>query len=877
MSDASQILGRRYRVERELGSGGMATVYLALDLKHNRQVAIKVLRSELAATLGAERFSREIATTASFQHPHILPLLDSGHSGDLLFYVMPYVAGESLRARLARERELPMADVVRILIDVVDALAYAHAHQVVHRDIKPENVLLSQRHALVTDFGVAKAVSDAALDHSITTAGLAIGTPAYMAPEQAAADPNIDARADIYAVGVLGYELITGRPPFANRPPAAVLAAHITERPESPDRLRPACPASLAHIVMKCLEKRPDDRWQTCDELLVELESLATPASGTHFPAARRRIRPWVIAGAVALALVGGWMVATERPQASLAVGQRVQVTLDPGLEIDPALSPDGRLIAYVGNSSGELKLYVRQLGSGASAIPVVRDVTGWQRLPSWSPDGRQLLYLSQRGIELVPALGGPAQIIVPAPRVTAAGAVAPDGAHFAYANADSIYIAAVGGGRPRFVTAARDPHSFAWSPDAKRLAFVSGNSMYLALQTLGNIATSSIWTVRAQGGEPVRATDDVWFNASPVWTHDGGSLLFLSSRAGGRDVFQQHLNRSGRPEGPPVQLTTGLSALTIGLSADGKRLAYALLTETSNVWSLQTAPNRSTSIVGARPLTRGDQTIEGFDISPDGQWLAFDSNRGGVQQIFKMHIPGGEPRQLTNDSNPMFFPAWSPDGREIGFHGYREQRRQLFVIPAEGGTMTQLTTGPSDHRGAQWLGNGRTLGMVTDYGTPSTRLEATTRGPDGHWSAPRVAALVVSGDTLRGASLGVGAWSPDGRLVARLLDDAVVVAPGAGGAARRIAVPARPFWLGFPRWSEDDRWLYYAALDSNGVVGSVVGVPVNGGAARVVVRFDDPTRPWHRYGFVVRGRTFYFTLGDLQSDVWVAEIGRGR
>src|SRR5438445_8426781 len=204
-------LADRYRLIRELGSGGMATVYLAEDMRHRRQGAVKVLRPELAATLGADRFTREIETVAQFQHPHILPLLDSGQADGFFYYVMPYVEGESLRDRLARHGELPIHDAVKILIEITDALAYAHAHGVVHRDIKPDNVLLSGRHALVMDFGVAKALSEATGRRQLTTAGVAIGTPAYMAPEQATADPNIDHRVDIYAVGVMGYELLTGR------------------------------------------------------------------------------------------------------------------------------------------------------------------------------------------------------------------------------------------------------------------------------------------------------------------------------------------------------------------------------------------------------------------------------------------------------------------------------------------------------------------------------------------------------------------------------------------------------------------------------------------------------------------------------------------
>ena len=273
-------LSDRYTIERELGAGGMATVYLAEDLKHHRKVAVKVLRPELAAALGADRFHQEIEIAAQLTHPHILPLHDSGDADGFLFYVMPYIEGESLRERLAKEGELPVTDAVRILKEVVDALAEAHSHGVVHRDIKPDNVMLRGRHALVTDFGVAKAVNEATGRQKLTTEGVALGTPAYMAPEQAAADPQIDHRADIYAVGAVAYELLTGRPPFTGNTQQEILAAHVTQAPEPVTRYRQSVPPALADLVMKCLEKKPADRWQTAEELIPQLEALATPSGG---------------------------------------------------------------------------------------------------------------------------------------------------------------------------------------------------------------------------------------------------------------------------------------------------------------------------------------------------------------------------------------------------------------------------------------------------------------------------------------------------------------------------------------------------------------------------------------------------------------------
>ncbi len=271
----------RYSIVREIGAGGMATVYLAHDVKHNRKVALKVLKPDLAAVVGAERFLREIEVTANLQHPHILPLFESGAAEGFLFYVMPYVEGESLRGRLEREGALPIAEATRLIREVADALAYAHSRGVVHRDIKPDNVMISGRHATVTDFGVARAVSEAAGSAALTTVGMAVGTPAYMSPEQAAADPDIDHRADIYAFGVFAYELLTGAPPFADRKVQNVLAAHLFERPKPLREVRPDVGSGLSDVVMRCLSKEPDDRWASAEEIVRELEALSTPGTGT--------------------------------------------------------------------------------------------------------------------------------------------------------------------------------------------------------------------------------------------------------------------------------------------------------------------------------------------------------------------------------------------------------------------------------------------------------------------------------------------------------------------------------------------------------------------------------------------------------------------
>jgi tRNA A-37 threonylcarbamoyl transferase component Bud32/TolB-like protein len=334
MSDSALIthlnaaLEGRYRIESELGEGGMATVYLADDLRHERKVALKVLKPDLAASLGHDRFLQEVRITANLQHPHILPLFDSGEADGFLFYVMPHVDGETLKDRLAHEGELPVSDAARILHDVVDALSAAHAAGVIHRDIKPANILLRGRHAIVADFGVAKAISEAKLGGMMTTVGTSLGTPAYMSPEQAAADEAIDHRTDIYAVGAMAYEVLTGSPPFTGSTHRQVLTAHITKTPDPVTEHRRSVPVELGVAIMRCLEKKRADRWQHIDELLPYLEAATTSSRGmtpvgmppVKRPGGRRVPMKGVMAG-VALAGVVGALLLWRWPETGPAQG----------------------------------------------------------------------------------------------------------------------------------------------------------------------------------------------------------------------------------------------------------------------------------------------------------------------------------------------------------------------------------------------------------------------------------------------------------------------------------------------------------------------------------------------------------------------------
>jgi len=363
----AEALRDRYVIERELGRGGMATVYLARDLKHSRPVALKILLPELAVVLGPDRFQREIRFAARLQHPHILTVLDSGEAAGQLWFTMPYVEGESLRARLARERRLSVADALSVLQDVAQALAYAHRHGVVHRDIKPENILLTEDAALVTDFGVAKPMAAAGDDGVITTVGLALGTPQYMAPEQIAGDPSLDQRADLYAFGVVAYEVLAGEPPFRAASPRAILAAHLVEQAPPLITKRPDVPPQVAQVVASCLEKDPEARPESASAIVQALQAAHTPGGTTISgirplePPRRRRFTRWQLAaGALALLLLLGAGAMTFVPRSSRAalftILTRGPARLDPGrVLVAPFENETGdSSLAFLGNMTAD-------------------------------------------------------------------------------------------------------------------------------------------------------------------------------------------------------------------------------------------------------------------------------------------------------------------------------------------------------------------------------------------------------------------------------------------------------------------------------------------------------------------------------------------
>jgi Tol biopolymer transport system component/tRNA A-37 threonylcarbamoyl transferase component Bud32 len=874
----SLALADRYRLEREVGQGGMATVYLAHDLKHDRKVAVKVLRPELAAVIGAERFLSEIKTTANLQHPHILPLFDSGAADSFLFYVMPFIEGESLRDRLNREKQLPIPDAVRIATEVASALDYAHRHNVIHRDIKPENVLLHDGQALVADFGIALAASKAG-GSRMTETGMSLGTPHYMSPEQAMGQREITPRSDVYALGAMTYEMLLGEPPFTGPTPQSIVAKVMTEKPAPLIARRERIPPPVEDAVLTALEKLPADRFASAAEFASALAGVRTAgqaggstrriSAAPSFRGARRGVRPIALI-LVTLGLMAGayWLGRRDRGRAAPPIyfGQSVKVTWDPGLEILPAISPDGKSVAYASGTTIDMRIYVRPV-SGGRSIQLTDDTAGVQSHPRWSPDGTRILFLAAGGVFSAPAAGGPARPELPPGRPTPiiSAAYAPDGKTIAYVIGDSLFLRSEDG-TSRPLRSIFEPSACTWSPNGTLIACGSGNALAQTVGNgFGNISPSGIVVCRVSDGSLVRVSDSLSLNQSPVWSPDGRWLYFISNRHGPRDIYAQRLSGAGQPSGDPVRLTTGLGAHSISLSQDGKRLAYSSLTAESNIWSLALVGPFPVAGSTAIKVTKGSQSTESASISRDGKWLFYDSDLGGNMDLYRMSLASGIPERLTTDPSDDFAPEPSPDGHEVAFHSWRGRgSRDVYVMPLDGGPVQRVTNTPLQEATVAWSPDGNALAFIEFTATGAIWIVRRTNGV---WGTP-----------VRRLDHGFWPnWSPDGRALSfssSILGGALGVVPVDSGPPRILMDGAHGIDADKAYWTANGTQLIFRGHDPRGRA-AVFSIPAVGGTPRLLAVFEDPNISTVRGGWGFADGRMYYSAEERQSDVWVMEVER--
>lgn len=583
--------------------------------------------------------------------------------------------------------------------------------------------------------------------------------------------------------------------------------------------------------------------------------------------------RSTLVAGAavavLAIGTIAAVALARRRTPRPIVLGMTSQVTASPELEIDAAISPDGKLVAYSGQHRRTLRIFVRQIGGGSSVM-VGPDSGGSQRWPRWTPDGTSLIYASEGVVYQVPSLGGAPRPLAGSNAVflrsNPTAVISPDGLELAWADSAGILVRRLAGGEARRVASGFELHSPAWSPDGKRLAYVAGNRSYVNI--IGNTSPSTIWTVSAGGGDPVRVTDAGHINVSPVWYADGRSLLYISGVGGIRDIWQVRVDAAGRRAGDPTRLTTGTEAYSISLSADGKRLAYSVLRQRANIWTAPIAPGKTTPYTAMEPVTRENQRVEGVALSPDGKWLAYDANRRGNADIFRLPAAGGDPVQLTSDAGDDFEPTWSPDGKHLAFYSTRFGTRDVFTMNANGDSVERVTSLPGEERFPTWAPDGNQLAYSsTESGAED--IYVVTRQASGGWSAAR---------RLTTFGAGLPRWSPDGRWISAVSPQrglVVVPAQTTGGEPRVVAENgAAAGTVLFAGWGTDPSQVFYLTVRPRELVWRFWAVPVTGGPSRLVLSFDPEGSRLGGVAFSTDGARLFFTVTSDESDVWTVELG---
>ena len=792
----SAALAERYLIERELGAGGMATVYLARDLKHERKVAIKVLKPELAAVLGAERFVVEIKTTAAMSHPHILPLFDSGTADGFLFYVMPYIQGETIREKLNRETQFGVDEAVRIAREVADALDYAHRHGVIHRDIKPENLLLHDGRAMVMDFGIALAVS-AAAGGRMTETGLSLGTPHYMSPEQATAEKEISGRSDVYSLASVLYEMLAGQPPHLGGSAQQIIMKIIAEPVALVTTLRKSVPANVAAALTKALEKLPADRFESAKAFA---EALANPgftltSQGPSASGAGRLVRGGGVAWALAVAAIvaATWLglrTPSFRPTAvEFVLSSTTARPVDITYTWPAVVSPDGQQIAYAGETgSGQYQLYLRRVDRlDVRALPASVGATQ----PTFSPDGKWIAYLS----------GG------------------------------QLLKAQVSGGGSVPLVAATGNNGMTWLPRGE-----------LVLGAVG--ASHGLMHVPAAGGVLAELThpdrgDTVSLHLWPIALDNGSTIVFSVWGGSGKTLASSRLAITSISDG--VVHPLGVSAVRALGVADGQ-LVYLQADGT-----VMAVPFNGRRVTGsAIPLLdsislcrtcNGDAPI---NLSSSGA-LAY--MRGALPGKLVWVDTAGTSRTINAREEGFVLPRLSPDGRHIAVT-IAARQSDVWTYELATSTWSRLTSGGNNFN-VEWSADGAHLIFVSDrdnrthvlrqaasgVGTPEVLVDSSdgltqvVPSSDGSallinrffnnsssvWSKSGKDKMVLFASGSYG--IGQARFSPDGHQVAYSSNESgvseVYLRPFVGpGAPAQVSAGGG----GEPVWSRDGRRLYYVA-----------------------------------------------------------------
>jgi serine/threonine protein kinase/Tol biopolymer transport system component len=875
LAQLNAALTGRYRIEREIGAGGMATVYLATDIKHDRRVALKVLNPELGAVLGVERFLSEIRVTANLQHPNLLPLFDSGAAEGLLFYVMPFVEGESLRSRLQKEQQLPVDEAIHIAVAVAGALDYAHQHGVIHRDLKPENILLQSGEPVIADFGIALAVSKAG-GQRVTQTGISLGTPHYMSPEQATGDRQIDGRTDIYSLGAVLYEMLGGEPPHTGNTAQAVIARLLTDRPRPVRAMRDTVPEHVEAALDRSLAKLPADRFATAHDFAQALTSgrsvsvpagVITPGSprrdvNVSFTIPMDRLRaalPWTLLFVAIGAGAWGWLrPSLERPENTVRFRldqSGTQRIAESAIGTVFALSPDGRNIVYEATDSlGTIQLYLRPLDQLRSR-PI--DGTRGARSPVFSPDGQWIAFTLGNELKKVAAEGGP---------VISLGASGGNGISWGVpgtiltGGVAVTAVPAVGGASREIVKAGATQGNVAYRwplalPDGETVIYTRWTSSGLPGATLeaASISTGKTTALNLQGTFPMQVLDGLL-----IYGASNGALMAVPFDA-------KRLRVTGNPV-PVAQdvLIDGPGAAKAAVSPSGMLIYFS----GQSITLPQLLDGRG---VG-QPVTDDGRPYSTPRFSPDGQRIAFTIGTSQSIDIWVYDIPKGTLTRLTTEGSNMR-PEWTADGSRILFRSERQKGVGIWWQPADGsGPAEQILKTDIDPFEAILSPDSKYLIYRTSPGAKFSRDIFYVELPDRGEPKP----LVVSPYSDQMPRL-----SPDARWMAYMSDESgqfeIYVRPFPSQGAR---IQVSTTGGTEPLWSRDGRTLFYRS--GNRLMGaSVTTVPTFAMTGRRVALEGEfvPNASHQNYDIAPDGKHFLMIKragGEAQTIVvhnWLSEV----
>lgn len=866
-----------YRLVSLLAVGGMGEVYLAEDPKLGRKIALKLLPPRFTSNRDlVRRFALEARIASSLNHPNIVTVFDIGEDDGIQYIATEFVDGETLRQRMARA-ELKVKEAVDIAVQVASALAAGHDAGITHRDIKPENIMVRKDgYVKVLDFGLAKLSESIESDRRSdgwmsmrTDPGTVMGTISYMSPEQARGQ-EVDCRSDIFSLGVVLYEMIAGEAPFKRDTPAATYDAILNHSPKPITVSSGESHAGIESIVAKSLEKDRAARYQAPADLMRDLRQLsslidsgAASLTALRTPRRVRLIRTGLIAVTSVLVVAAAWYfflrptgVKTALPFSG-AIAARV--TERPGPELFPSLSPDGKTLVYASNGGGDWDIYLQRV-EGQNPTNLTDDSTDDETQPAFSPDGEHIAFRSERhggGIFVMGATGENVR------RVADFGfnpAWSPDGQEIVVGEdlieqpasrstvPSKLWSVKTATGERRLISAedAVQPH---WSPHGHRIA-------YWGLRRGGQ---RDVWTIPAQGGEPVRVTDDDFFNWNPVWSPDGRYLYFASDRSGTMNLWRVSIDEeSGKVLGAPEPVTTpsGYSQ-HISFSRDGSRLAYVQVANRINIQRVGFDP-ASGELDGKKEwVTQGSRRTAGADISPDDQWLVFYNYGETQEDLFIIKSDGTGLRQITDDVYRDRGPRWSPDGEQIAFYSDRSGKYEIWLIRPDGSGLRQLTftEGGTSVYYPYWSPDGRRLSYAA-RGEPTSIIDVEVP-----WSEQTPRRLRLEDPNLRFIAW---SWSPDGTKLAgrqAMRGEASafgirVFSLGSGRVAQLTDFGDRPFWLSDNRrlLFTDEQAIYLVDEETKKVTELLSVEPDR--IQRATVSHDD--------------RAFYLSIETAESDVWV-------